>query len=221
VIILAVIAGTIIAVIMYLLFVPIFFRLSYKIDTLNFKQLEIRLFPLTIHPGKSKGKDVAKMKRAKDKKEKKRKKKGRTYKITFIPLMQNEYATFKHVIIDVIRLISGIIKSPENQSLRVELAGGLSAPDFTGYLYGAVCLIRPYLGKPVLLSFSPDFTSQSLRGEVSGELSIRIANLIKQVLLFLWRLPKLRLIKIYFNVKRGGKYGRQVERAAVVDYKRA
>ncbi|MCJ7687479.1 MAG: hypothetical protein MUO68_24660, partial [Desulfobacteraceae bacterium] len=91
------------------------------------------------------------------------------------------------------------------------LSGGLTEPHITGWFYGGVCAIQPMLGKSIRLFYSPDFTKESLNGKVRGRLAVRLYSIIKEVSIFIWRLPKLRLLRIYFKSRKGGMYGESTD----------
>jgi hypothetical protein len=217
-IIIAIIGGTILAGIAYLLFVPIFIEAVYTLGgkiraTISFFPFRFRL--------KSRAKK-AKPKPEKETlaKESLKKKKRKQAGFDFKDLFRTEYPTIKRVVVAVAKLIMGLVKAP-NYRLRVELAGGLDEPDITGYLYGLVCALKPLLGRAIILEYRPDFQSETLSGEIKGRVIVRIGSVAKELLLFLHRLPKLKLIKIYLKTRKGGKDGRQTDRTGVIHYERA
>jgi hypothetical protein len=220
-IILAIIIGTILAVIAYLLFVPIFVETAIPIGGDGKSHTVIILFPFKFRlKSKSKKEKLKPDKEALAKKRLKKKQRPKS-KISFFDLFPDEYPTIKRVIIEAVRLVKGIVKAPDSYYLQINLAGGLSEPDHTGYLYGVICSIKPLLSEAVKLDFRPDFQSESLTGEVKGRVIVRIGSVVKELLLFLWRLPKLKIIKIYLKTRKGGKNGRQTDRSGIIHYERA
>jgi hypothetical protein len=216
-----IIAGIILAFVCYLLFIPVFFTLSYSIERHKFEKSEFKFFPLHINLKKSVKKEKAKAEKSQKEKKKAAKPKRRKSRISYIRLAQEEYGTFAQLLVNAARLMIGVLRSPDVFPLEINLEGGLAEPDLTGWLYGAFCALNPTLGRYIVLKFKPDFNARSLEGNVTGKIKLRIYNLVKELLLFVWRLPKLRLIKIYLKIKRGGGRGRQINRTAVIDYERA
>ena len=220
-IILAIIVGTILAVMTYLLFVPIFVEMAFPIGGDRKGYTVVSLFPF-------KFRIKSKLKKKKPKpdtetlaRKRLKKKQRRKSKVNFFDLFPDEYPTIKLVIITAVQLVKGIIKAPDSYYLNINLAGGLSEPDNTGYLYGLICSIKPILSEAIKIDFSPDFQSDSLTGKIKGRVIMRIGIMVKELLLFLWRLPKLKIIKIYLKTRKGGKDGRQTHRAGVIHYERA
>jgi hypothetical protein len=219
-IIIAIISGTILAGIAYLLFVPIFIEANYLIGGKG--RITVAFFPFRIRlkPGKKKAKTKSKPDRETLERQQLKKKKRKQAGFDFKDLFRTEYPTIKRVVVVAAKLIMGLVKVP-NYRLRIELAGGLSEPDETGYLYGLVCSLRPILGRSIKLDYRPDFQGEELTGEIKGRVKIRIGSMAKELLLFLHRLPKLKLIKIYLKTRKGGKDGRQTDRPGVIHYERA
>lgn len=59
-----------------------------------------------------------------------------------------------------------ILKNIRPRVLRLEALIGTGEPDTTGYVYGAVCAVMPFLGRKCRIAITPDFERQILEGEV-------------------------------------------------------
>lgn len=59
-----------------------------------------------------------------------------------------------------------ILKSIRPRVLRLEALIGTGEPDTTGYVYGAVWAVMPFLGRKCRIAITPDFERQILEGEV-------------------------------------------------------
>ena len=125
-------------------------------------------------------------------------------------MIKDEWGTLRQVASVSVKFIHGIVISPDYY-LNISLTGGLTEPHMTGWFYGGVCGIQPMLGKSIRLFYAPDFTKESLNGKVRGRLAVRLHCIIREVLIFIWRLPKLRLLKIYFKSRKGGMYGESTD----------
>jgi len=189
----------------YLMLSPISIYLSFDVGGKRMKTAVIGIFPFKYSFKISREKKKPEAKTKKEKSKVKATGKKRKYSIT--PILVDEIETIFSVIGYVFRLIGGIIKSPDRYYLRVRLSGGLSAPDLTGQLYGGIESIKPVLGESVSISYRPDFLAESIEGDVTAGLVVRIITIVKQLLIFGWRLPKLRLIKIYRKMRKGGSDG--------------
>ena len=185
----------------YLLFMPLSVNLYYAIDEKTLRKSSIKLFPFEYH-FKDEKREKEKPKKLKTKKPKV--KKPRRKKVNVPNLIQSEYKTFKVVLIDAAKLIVGLIKAPHVEDFSVALNGSFAGPDMTGMLYGGVMAVRSVLPNKGLLTFNPDFQADKLGGYVKAVAAIRLYEIVKQLLLFIWRLPKLHLIKLYFRLKKGG-----------------
>lgn len=59
-----------------------------------------------------------------------------------------------------------ILKCIRPRVLRLEALIGTGEPDTTGYVYGAVWAVKPFLGRKCRIAITPDFEMQILEGEV-------------------------------------------------------
>ena len=200
--------GIILAGIIYLLCVPVYFEIGYNIEQRELESCSFRLYPFSyrIKPKIGPDKKSAKQSDQKEQKTTKMKK----ICIRFLQLISDDLRTLRQVASNSVKFIQGIVISPDYY-LNVSLTGGLTEPHITGWFYGSVCGIQPMLGKSIRLFYTPDFTKESLNGKVRGRLAVRLYSIIREVLIFLWRLPKLRLLKIYFKSRKGGKYGESTD----------
>jgi hypothetical protein len=97
---------------------------------------------------------------------------------------------------EAFRFVGRLIKAPEYY-VKAELSGGVAAPDTTGEIYGAYQALRPILPSSITVSYNPDFTAEKFRGTVRCGLATRIITILKEILLFIFRLPIIKLIKLY------------------------
>ncbi|MCP4582336.1 MAG: hypothetical protein GY839_12040 [candidate division Zixibacteria bacterium] len=186
----------------YIMLSPISIYASFDVGRMKMKAAVIGIFPFKHSLKIGKEKKKRSIKTGIDKPKVKATSKKRDYNVT--PVIIDDFETIISVIGSALRLIGGILKSPDRYYLRVRLSGGLSAPDLTGGLYGGIESVKPLLSKSVSISYRPDFLAQSIEGDVTAGLVVRISSIIKEILIFGWRLPKLRLIKIYRKMRKGG-----------------
>jgi len=200
--------GIILAGLIYLLCVPVYFEIGYNIDQKELESCSFKLYPFSYRIKPKIGPDNGSAKQSDQGKQKtKRKKKIR---ISYVQLIRDELGTLRQVASNSVKFIQRIVISPDYY-LNVSLTGGFTEPHITGWFYGSVCAIQPMLGKSIRLFYAPDFTKDSLNGKVRGRLAVRLYSIIGEVLIFLWRLPKLRLLRIYFKSRKGGKYGESTD----------
>lgn len=200
--------GIILASLIYLLCVPVYFEIGYNIEQRELESCSFKLYPFSYRIKPKIGPDK-KSARQSDQEEQKKKRKKRL-RVNYVQLIRDELGTLKQVAFNSVKFIKGILISPDYY-LDVTLTGGFTEPNITGCFYGSVCAIQPMLGKSIRLFYAPDFTKESLNGKVRGRLAVRLYSIIREVLIFLWRLPKLRLLRIYFKSRKGGKYGKPTD----------
>lgn len=102
---------------------------------------------------------------------------------------------------NAVSLIRRIIVSSDCR-FNITLFGGFTEPHLTGYLYGSLCAIQPMLRKSIDVCYQPDFEGRSFGGEVRGRLTVHIYSVLRETLVFLWGLPKMKLLKTYFKLKK-------------------
>jgi len=200
--------GIILAGLIYLLCVPVYFEIGYDIEQRELESCSFKLYPFSYRIKPKIGPDKKSSKQS-DQEEQKTKKKKRL-RVNYVQLIRDELGTLKQVVFNSVKFIRGILISPDYY-LDVNLTGGFTEPHITGWFYGGVCGIQPMLGKSIRFFYAPDFTRESLNGKVRGRLAVRLYSIIREVLIFFWRLPKLKLLRIYFKSRKGGKYGKPTD----------
>jgi len=188
----------------YLLFVPVYLQIGYHIDRNSFVSGVIRLYPFTYRIRLKSGQDIGSGNQSEQKKQKT--KKIIKISISHIQMMKYESVTLKKSAFNAIRFIHRIVITPDYH-LNACLTGGFREPHVTGCFYGGVCAIQPMLGQSVDISYAPDFAEDSLYGKVTASLDVRLYGIIKEMLIFLWRLPKWRLLQIYLESRKGRAHG--------------
>ena len=200
--------GIILAGLIYLLCVPVYFEIGYDIEQREFETCSFRLYPFSYRIKPKIGPDKKSDRQSDQGKQKTTKMKN--IGIRFLQLIRDDLRTLRQVASNSIKFIQGIVISPDYY-LNVNLAGGFKEPHITGCFYGSVCAIQPILGNSIRFFYTPDFTKGSLNGKIRGRLAVRLYSIIREVLIFFWRLPKLKLLRIYFKSRKGGKYGKPTD----------
>ena len=206
-IIIITITGIILAGMIYLLCVPVYLEIGYDIEQREFESCFFKLYPFSYRIRPKIGPDKRSAGYT-DQDEQKTKRKKR-FRISCVQLM-TDLTTLRQVTSNTIKFIRGIVISPDYY-LNINLAGGFTEPHITGWLYGGVCGIQPMLGKSIRLFYAPDFTKESFNGKITGRLAVRLYSIIREMLVFVWRLPKLRLLRIYLKSRKGGPYGESTD----------
>ena len=199
--------GILLAGLIYLLCVPLYFEMGYDIEQRKFESCSLKLYPLTYRIRPKTGPD--KRSARQDGQDKQKTKKKKRFRVSFIQLITDP-AALRQVVSNAVKFIQGIVIAPDYY-LNINLAGGFAEPHITGWFYGSVCGIQPMLCKSIRLFYAPDFTRESFNGKISGRLAVRLCRIIREVLIFVWRLPKLRLLKIYLKSRKGGMYGESTD----------
>ncbi len=188
---------------LYFLLTPVSLSLSY--NTEGKRSIgRIKLFPFVYRFRFDKEKrETKKRKAVKDKIIKKKQKVGKK-KIPVWQALLDEYDTTIAVTVVFFRFAGRLLKSTERHTLDVSLKGGLGSPDLTGQLFGVLRSVEPMLGKSIRIAYQPDFLSESINvnGNVTAGVRIRTYNILKEVLIFIWELPKLKIIKIVRKLKK-------------------
>jgi len=209
----AIIIGVVLLLIIYLLLIPIACDVAYNIQNRRFKRLTVIIYPLLFSYNAKIEKNLITDKKISEVSAQETKKTT----ISIKPPSNKSANGWRYnlllefdLVVEIVklsfRLLKGILQAPSYR-LNISLTGGLSEPDITGSLYGGVCAVSPLLGRFIRLNYLPDFAAQSLGGDITGQAIVRPYKLIKELLLFGWRLPKLRLIKVYLRGRKGGKHG--------------
>ena len=191
----------------YLLFMPITLRLNILIDEKVSANSVVEIFPfehkfaLGKSPKEKKAKKPEKIKKATVKTgEMPEEKPKRKFKLSDFGL--SDLAVIFDLLSEALKLIGRLLNAP-NYFLRANITGGATEPDVTGELYGAYHAIRPVLPSSISIIYNPDFASEKFTGTVEVGLVIRIFRLIWETLVFIIRLPIIRLIRLYRKLKKG------------------
>jgi len=120
----------------------------------------------------------------------------------WLPMIVRERQTFRRTLTAFANFAETIILSEDRLYIKINLTGGLSSPDLTGQLYGLVqsCKTIPY--DFLSLSYHPNLMEDKLRGTIVAGTVFRIYEIINQLVLFIWRLPKMKLIIVYYNYRK-------------------
>ena len=116
----------------------------------------------------------------------------------------DELEILQKIIVNLLKLFRGILKSPDRYYLNISMAGGLGPPDLTGQLYGTILSVQPVLGSSVSLAYRPDYLDDKMSGEVVAIATVRAYRLLSEMLIFAWRLPKIRTVRLYHQLKKRG-----------------
>ena len=92
--------------------------------------------------------------------------------------------------------------SADRYYIEMNLSGGLGAPDLTGQFYGLVQACRTIPSDSLSLYFHPNFIENELRGTIIAGTVFRINKILFQLMVFVWRLPIIKLIKLYRNYRK-------------------
>ncbi len=95
---------------------------------------------------------------------------------------------------------------PEQYYIHINLSGGFRSPDITGQVFGLVQAGSAIPSQSLCLAYHPDFTSDRLQGTIAAGAVFKAYKLVILLSIIIWRLPKIKLIKIYRKVKKGGSY---------------
>jgi hypothetical protein len=116
----------------------------------------------------------------------------------------DEWETLEKITVNLLKLFRGILGSLDQYCLKISMAGGLGPPDLTGQLYGTILSVQPLLGSSVSLTYRPDYLDDKMNGEVVAGATVRAYRLLREMLIFAWRLPKIRTLRLYRQLKKGG-----------------
>lgn len=202
-----ILAGIIAAGFLYILFIPVHIEMRFSIENRSLDRTFIRVYPFRFNvktkSGRQYEKDSLKIHREGE---------SPSFRppeslVKMLRILMEETRTIYRIIFVTFKMLKGIFRSPRYGVIRVSLTGGLGEPELTGWLYGSLCMARPIVGKAVAVHYHPDYLAEGLAGEITGSAMIRIVNILKELLLFVIRLPKLKIMKAYWRVRKGGKNG--------------
>lgn len=102
--------------------------------------------------------------------------------------------------------VKKVLVLPERYYLDVDLTGGFQSPDITGQVYGLVQVGRSIPSDALSLAYDPDFTADRIQGTITIGSVLKAYKLIILLIIIAWRLPKIKLIKMYRKFKKGGRH---------------
>jgi|GEM_PF-2351212 len=122
--------------------------------------------------------------------------------IRLLPILIGERDTLQQSLAALGLFARRLVLSTDRYYLDMNLSGGMWSPDLTGQLYGLVQACNSIPSNSLSLSFQPDFTEDRLHGTIAAGTVFRIYRMINQLLIFIWRLPIRKLIKLYRNYRK-------------------
>jgi hypothetical protein len=191
----------------YVLFSPIAIYFAFNFDDGFTSFAGVRLFPFAYKFLREKKRKPARTRRMEIRLKKPGTGQGRkTFRkvVKVFHVSVDELEILQEITINLLKLLRGILKSPDQYYLNISMAGGLGPPDLTGQLYGAVLSVQPILGSSVSLTYRPDYLTENMSGEVVAGAIVRSYKLLSEMIIFAWRLPKIRIMRMYHRLKKGG-----------------
>ena len=122
--------------------------------------------------------------------------------IRLLPILSGERDTLQQSLAALGLLARRLVLSTDRYYLDMNLSGGMWSPDLTGQLFGLVQACRSIPSNSLSLSFHPDFSEDRLHGTIAAGTVFRIYRIINQLLIFIWRLPIKKLLKLYRNYRK-------------------
>lgn len=202
-----IIAGVVTAGFLYVLFIPVHIEMRFSIERRSLDKTFIRFYPFRF---KVKSKSEVKGIIGDEEKAKAEPKKFQPpeFLVKLIRVLIEETRTIYRVIFVTFKLLKGVFRSPRYGVIRVSIHGGLGEPELTGWFYGSLCMAKPLIGRTIAVHYNPDYLADGIGGDITGKAMVRMINIVKELLLFIIRLPKLKLIKAAWRVRKGGGSGR-------------
>jgi len=120
-------------------------------------------------------------------------------------ILIDEFEILKLLLVRALELLPRLARFPDRYYLNISLKGGFDAPDVTGYIYGGVNALKPQLAKIGIIEFKPDFNANQIVGTIGAGVELRIVILVKELLIFIWKLPKLKTINFIRKLRKGNK----------------
>ncbi|UCG13083.1 MAG: hypothetical protein JSU72_00885 [Deltaproteobacteria bacterium] len=194
----------------YALLAPATIYLTVGFDKRLFGFVGVKLFPFEYRFTRRKKQKPSKSEKVEPGSEKSDLK--RTVKPTgpayvLVKLIVWEFEAFRQIAAAILRLVLGIVAATSQYYLRITMVGGIEAPDVTGQLYGAITWLQRFPATSVSIVYRPDYLADTLRGEVIGGAVVRPYRILREILLFGWRLPKMKTIHIYRKYKKEVRHG--------------
>jgi hypothetical protein len=205
--ILLVILGVLLAALSYVLFVPVTVHFNVLLEEKVMAYSSVKAFPFKrqLYPRPPKPEKAQKAKPPKEEKPEEESQVEKKKKFDFSVLNRSDIGMLLGVTSEAIKLLGRLLKAPDYY-LVANLAGGTEQPDITGQLYGAYHAIRPTLPAAIKINYVPDFLGGRIAGNISGGLVVTVFGLIKEIVIFIFRLPIIRLIKLYRKLKKGRRH---------------
>ena len=122
--------------------------------------------------------------------------------IDFAFLLFSEYAAVKQILYFCFRFIKTLTVS-KHHHIYMFLKGGFGSPDITGAVLGAIETVRPAFGKNTRIVYYPDMISPSINVKINAQSKIRIYSLLMETLPIIFRLPVLKIVRIFIKIKKG------------------
>jgi hypothetical protein len=200
--ILLILLGIFVALLAYILFVPIRVDLHLAYDGSFEAASTLAFFPFRrTFSGKRNDTKPEAGKPAKAPKPKEIAKEKYGSGLDFSKIDQFDRQIILKSIKEALRFIGQLIRTPDYY-LRANIIGGSEEPDVTGQIYGAYMAVRPLLPQSVAIEYRPDFLMGVYRGEMNFGLSLRVYDIMKEITAFLFRIPTIKLYKLYRKLKR-------------------
>ncbi|OGC96119.1 MAG: hypothetical protein A2W25_12490 [candidate division Zixibacteria bacterium RBG_16_53_22] len=207
--ILLIILGVLLLLSFYLLFIPVTIQLTVLINEKITASSSVRAFPFKrlLYPRTPKPGKTPKPPKKKKEKSEEESQLGRKKRFDFSVLNRSDIGMLLGMAGEVLKLLGRLLKSPD-YFLVADLAGGTEEPDITGQLYGAYHAIRPNLPTAIRISYAPDYLAGRINGNISCGLVVTVIGLVKELVIIIYRLPKIRLFKLYRKLKVRRKHGK-------------
>ena len=191
----------------YILASPISIYFSFTFGDGFSGSASVKLFPFEHRFFRSTTRKAARTKGVEIEHKKSRVEKGRdalNSAVEIFHIVVDELELLQNITINLLRLLRGILRSPDRYYLKISMAGGLGPPDLTGQLYGTILSVQPVLGSSFSLTYRPNYLAEEMSGQVVAGTVVRAYRLVSELLIFAWRLPKIRTIRLYQQLKKGG-----------------
>ena len=174
--------GILILIVTYLFIVPV--NISFSLDSSLSVTAKIQFFPFKIRITRAK------------------KKVERTKEIDLIRLLIDNFKIIRQVFIFFLTFIKSMFKK-KHHYLQINLQGGLGSPDVTGIAMGIIEAVKPALGNRISFVCFPDMRAQSVTGNFSVQAVVRVYTVITGALSLIFKLPLLRILKIFIKIQKG------------------
>ncbi len=179
--ILTILATISIFVAAYILLIPVV--ITFSLDSSLSRNLRIEIFPFKLR--------IEKLRKTVELK-----------KIDFAFLLLSEYAAVKQILYFCFRFIKTLTVS-KHHYIYMSLKGGFGSPDITGVVLGAIETVRPAFGKNTRIVYYPDMISPSINVKLNAQSKICIYYLLLETLPLIFRLPVLKIVRIFIKIKKG------------------